>query len=94
MNARLADAPAEYRTPEILSAFEALTRPLITEACDDPRLEKALRPHLTRALMGNQREILEGQKEDRETRDAQHSDLKGLMEQVLAGQTNASRLKK
>jgi hypothetical protein len=92
MNARLDTAPAEYRTPAILSAFEALTRPLITEACNDTRLEQALRPHLTRASMRNQRKVLEGQAEDRETRDAQYSDLKGLMEQVLEGQTKALSL--
>ncbi len=59
MHKTLSDKDSEYRKYENVKAFDALVRPLLETACNDPDLEAALRPHLTRILH---------QKQDTQTR--------------------------
>lgn len=47
MQAKLTEG--EHRRPENLAAFRRAILPLLEQACDDPRLEQALRPALARA---------------------------------------------
>ena len=66
------DADADHRRPEMIDAFKALYGPLLHIACDDPRLEAALRPALYR--------------EDRKDQKEMKQDLKAVLDAVTAGQ--------
>jgi hypothetical protein len=71
MQAKLSDT--EHLRPENQKAFRDAILPLLEKACDDPRLEAALRPALTRADGAVQRE--------------QSADIKAVLAAVQAGQT-------
>jgi hypothetical protein len=57
MKMRLEKGRIDFRSTEILDAFKALMLPLLRTACNDPRLERALRPQLTRTKLRSDREF-------------------------------------
>lgn len=64
---------SEYQSYDIRTAFAALVKPLLEEACADPRLEAAIRPLLTRKQMADSAETKSDVK-----------DLKAMMEALMS----------
>ena len=81
MRSNLTDS--EHLRAEMLTAFETLFRPLLVTACNDPRLEIALRPALTRATSSAARA-------QSKVLDDQSLDIKAILDAVTAGKTDTS----
>ena len=81
MRSNLTDS--KHLRAEMLTAFETLFRPLLVTACNDPRLEIALRPALTRATSSAARA-------QSKVLDDQSLDLKAILDAVTAGKTDTS----
>lgn len=84
---RASDQP-DHRRDDILSAFDRLYRPLLTQTCNDPRLKAALDPALYRSQRAEQRDMAERQRAMEQKIDrllAQNEGLIGVVRKLAEG---------